>query len=194
MFVYCLRENESLDLLRPMTDWPSSATLRENSLVFHGADVMSSLSVAWGSFAPGAFFAAYFFTVRIAFWYRMECKEVCGIATSRSSTRLAKFTHAPYAIYITTTPRAEKRNHFSFMNKSLNTQCNLTKFSTLIVNEYYRRCYLFNFWNLHYFPPLSLQKVWQNIMSLSITMVFTEEDRFVIKFLRQNKATALSAW
>jgi len=90
--------------------------------------------------------------------------------------------------------RAEKRNHFSFMNKSLNTQCNLTKFSTLIVSEYYRRCYLFNFWNLHYFPPLSLQKVWQNIMSLSITMVFTEEDRFVIKFLRQNKATALSAW
>ena len=38
--------------------------------------------------------------------------------------------------------RAEKRNHFSFMNTSLNTQCNLTKFSTLIVNEYDRRCYL----------------------------------------------------
>jgi len=44
---------------------------------------------------------------------------------------------------------AEKRNHFSFMIKSFNTKCNLTKFSTLIVNEYYRRCYLFNFWNLH---------------------------------------------
>ena len=44
---------------------------------------------------------------------------------------------------------AEKMNHFSFMNKSLNTQCNLTKFGTLIVNEYYHRCYLFIFWNLH---------------------------------------------
>ena len=42
---------------------------------------------------------------------------------------------------------AEKRNHFSFMNKSFNTQRNVTKFSTFIVNEYYRRCYLFNFWN-----------------------------------------------
>ena len=44
---------------------------------------------------------------------------------------------------------AEKRNHFSFMNKSCNTQSNLTKFSTLCVSEYYRQCYLFNFWNLH---------------------------------------------
>jgi len=25
----------------------------------------------------------------------------------------------------------------------------MTKFGTLIVTEYYRRCYLFNFWNLH---------------------------------------------
>ena len=40
---------------------------------------------------------------------------------------------------------AEKRNHFSFMNKSFNMQCNLTKFSTLIVNEYYHWCYLFCF-------------------------------------------------
>ena len=32
---------------------------------------------------------------------------------------------------------AEKRNHFSFMNKSFNTQYNLTKFSTLIISEYY---------------------------------------------------------
>ena len=40
----------------------------------------------------------------------------------------------------------EKRNRFSFMNKSYNTQCNLTKFSTFIVNEYYHQCYLFNFW------------------------------------------------
>ena len=46
---------------------------------------------------------------------------------------------------------AEKRNHFSFRNKSFNTRYNLTKFSTgtLIVNEYFRRCYLSNFWNLH---------------------------------------------
>ena len=36
---------------------------------------------------------------------------------------------------------AEKRNHFSFMNKSFRTQCNLTTFSTLIVNECYHRCY-----------------------------------------------------
>jgi len=36
---------------------------------------------------------------------------------------------------------AEKRNHFSFMNKSFRTQYNLTTFSTLIVNECYHRCY-----------------------------------------------------
>ena len=46
-------------------------------------------------------------------------------------------------------PWGRKKNHFSFMNKSFNTQCNLTKFSTLIVNEYYHRRNLFNFWNLH---------------------------------------------
>jgi len=34
-------------------------------------------------------------------------------------------------------PEAEKRNHFSFMNKSLNIQYSLTEFSTLIINEYY---------------------------------------------------------
>ena len=28
-------------------------------------------------------------------------------------------------------------------------QCNLTKFN-IIVNEYYHRCYLFNFWNLQF--------------------------------------------
>ena len=28
---------------------------------------------------------------------------------------------------------AEKRNHFSFVNESFNTQCNLTKFSTVVV-------------------------------------------------------------
>jgi len=28
---------------------------------------------------------------------------------------------------------AEKRNHFSFVNKSFNTQCNLTKFSRLLL-------------------------------------------------------------
>jgi len=44
---------------------------------------------------------------------------------------------------------AEKRNHFSFMHKSFNTQRSLTKFSTLIFNEYYHRCYLSNFLNLH---------------------------------------------
>ena len=32
--------------------------------------------------------------------------------------------------------QAVKRNHFSFVNTSLNKQCNLTKFSTLVVNEY----------------------------------------------------------
>ena len=40
---------------------------------------------------------------------------------------------------------AEKRNHYSFMNKSVNTQCNLTKFSTFILNEYHHRCCHFNF-------------------------------------------------
>ena len=33
---------------------------------------------------------------------------------------------------------AEQRNHFPFMNKSFNVQCNLAKFSTLI--EYYHQC------------------------------------------------------
>jgi len=45
------------------------------------------------------------------------------------------------------------------MYKSLNTQCNLTKFSTLIVNEYYQRCYLFNLWNLQLFLQVTVQKV-----------------------------------
>ena len=44
---------------------------------------------------------------------------------------------------------AEKRNHFSFMGESFNMQYNLTKFSSLIVGEYYHRYYLVNFWNLH---------------------------------------------
>jgi len=35
------------------------------------------------------------------------------------------------------------------MNKSFNTQCNLTKFN-IIVDEYYHRCYLFDFWNLQF--------------------------------------------
>jgi len=43
---------------------------------------------------------------------------------------------------------AEKKNHFSFMNKSFNIHCSLTKFITLIVNEYYHPCNVFNFWNL----------------------------------------------
>ena len=34
------------------------------------------------------------------------------------------------------------------MHKSFNTQRSLTKFSTLIFNEYYHRCYLSNFLNL----------------------------------------------
>jgi len=54
---------------------------------------------------------------------------------------------------------AEKRNRFSFMDKSFNMQCNLTKFSTLIVNEYYHRRYLFIFWNLHKFSQITMQKV-----------------------------------
>jgi len=31
------------------------------------------------------------------------------------------------------TVRQKKRNHFSFVNKSFNTQCNLTKFSRLLL-------------------------------------------------------------
>jgi len=55
------------------------------------------------------------------------------------------------------TPPGRKRNHFSFVNKS--NLRKLTEQSTLVVNEYYRRCYLFNFWNLHQFAHLSMQKV-----------------------------------
>jgi len=43
---------------------------------------------------------------------------------------------------------AEKNNHF-FIDKSFNAECNLTKLSTLVVNENYHQCYLFNFCNLH---------------------------------------------
>jgi len=36
-------------------------------------------------------------------------------------------------IIVMYTVRQKKRNHFSFVNKSFNTQCNLTKFSTVVV-------------------------------------------------------------
>jgi len=36
---------------------------------------------------------------------------------------------------------AEKRTHFSFVNKSFNMQRNLTKFDNLIVDEYYHRVF-----------------------------------------------------
>ena len=50
---------------------------------------------------------------------------------------------------VTNTHReAEKKNHF-FIDKSFNAECNLTELSTLVVNEYYHQCYLFNFCNLH---------------------------------------------
>jgi len=41
------------------------------------------------------------------------------------------------------------RNHFSFMDKCFNMHCNLTEFSTLIVNECYCRWFFFNFINSH---------------------------------------------
>jgi len=44
------------------------------------------------------------------------------------------------------------------MNKSFYTRCTLTKFTTLIVNEYYIRSYLFNFWNLTNFRRLLCEK------------------------------------
>jgi len=47
------------------------------------------------------------------------------------------------------TPWGRKKWTIFLINKYFNTQCNLTKLSTLIVNEYYHQCYLFNFWNLH---------------------------------------------
>jgi len=68
---------------------------------------------------------------------------------------------------------AEKRNHFSFVNKSFNTQCNFTKFSTLIVNEYFSSTLLIQ---LLEFSPISTP-----FYTKSVTMVFTEEDRVVIK-------------
>ena len=43
----------------------------------------------------------------------------------------------------------EKGTTFSFMNKFFNMPCHLTKFCTLIANEYCHRCYLLKFWNLH---------------------------------------------
>ena len=70
------------------------------------------------------------------------------------------------------------------MNKSFDTQCNLTKCSTLIINEYYRQCYLFNFWNLH---CTFLCKKCDKGYYVIKTMVFTEEDHVVIKFLYQYK-------
>jgi len=53
--------------------------------------------------------------------------------------------HASHSLH----REAEKKEPLFLVNKSFNTQCNVTKFSTLIVNEYYHRCYLFNLWNLH---------------------------------------------
>jgi len=41
--------------------------------------------------------------------------------------------------------KTEKRNHFTFMNKSFNTQSILTKFSARIVSECYNRCYFIIF-------------------------------------------------
>ena len=52
-----------------------------------------------------------------------------------------------YSVYYTM--RQKKRNQFYLMNISSNTQCNLTKFGTVIVNEYYCHCYLLDLWNLH---------------------------------------------
>ena len=43
----------------------------------------------------------------------------------------------------------KKGTTVSYMNKYFNMQCNLTKFTALIVNEYCHRCYLFNLCNLH---------------------------------------------
>jgi len=53
---------------------------------------------------------------------------------------------------------AEERNHFLFVNKCFNTQRNLTKFSTLIVNEYYHRCYLLNSGNYTNFCRILCRK------------------------------------
>jgi len=53
----------------------------------------------------------------------------------------------------------QKETTYLFMNKSFITQCNPMKFRTLVGNEYYHRCYLFNFWNLHYFSQVTVKKV-----------------------------------
>ena len=68
---------------------------------------------------------------------------------------------------------AEKRNHFSFVNKSFNTQRNFTKFSTLIVNEYFSSTLLIQL--------LEFSLISTPFYTKSVTMVFTEEDRVVIK-------------
>ena len=67
--------------------------------------------------------------------------------------------------------RQEKGTTF-FVNKSFNMQCNLTKFSTLNVNEHYHRCYLFNFWNLHLlsvFVDSDIKYFTSQVMKLMIT-------------------------
>jgi len=71
-------------------------------------------------------------------------------ATGKSSCLAAAAqTVVSCIVYIAFVHReTEKRNHVSFMKKSVNMSCNLTKFSIVIVNEYYHRYYLFHLWNL----------------------------------------------
>jgi len=52
---------------------------------------------------------------------------VCTYVRGRKRSPTALYTVDLYTV------RQKKRNHFSFVNKSFNTQCNLTKFSRLLL-------------------------------------------------------------
>jgi len=81
---------------------------------------------------------------------------------------------------------SQKKGTTFFMNKSFNTQCNLTKFSTLIVSEYYRRCtYLISgiYTNFRTFLCKNCVVGYYVINHGA----FAEEERVVIKFLRYNE-------
>jgi len=66
---------------------------------------------------------------------------------------LSHFEYLVYA-FITSTPWGRKSNHFSFMNKSFNTQFNLA----ILLLLYDNRCYTFNFWIYTNFRRLLCKK------------------------------------
>jgi len=124
----------------------------------------SRLGLIWHDFADvrdnwknGNLTQTWTYNMRLKFWLKILSRR------EKFEENLKGVIFFRFTLYVYT-PWGRKRNHFSFTNKSFNTQCNLTKFSTFIVNEYYRRCYLFNLWNLHQFRQVTVQKVWRRIL------------------------------